>query len=173
MWMPRSMILVSVLALAACGGGERDITLRSFQSTSGGPDEFAVLPGKALQAPENFAALPVPTPGGENLTDQHPKGDAVAALGGRPEALKATGVAAGDGALVQHASRKGVSGNIRETLAADDLAYRTRKSRFTKFRLFKVDRYVEVYAKESLDPQREVSRWRRAGARTPTSPPRN
>ena len=172
MWMPRSVILVAVLAVSACSGEDRDIKLRSFQSLAAGPDEFTVLPGKPLQAPENFSALPAPTPGGKNLTDQNPKGDAVAALGGRASALEATGVASRDAALVNHASRNGVPSNIRETLAEEDYAFRKRKSRFTKLRIVKTDRYVEAYKRQTLDGRATASRWRRAGARTPTSPPR-
>jgi len=171
--MLRATMLIGVLALSACGGYERDISLRSFRSNSGGPDEFNVIPGKALVAPDNFSNLPAPTPGGGNLTDQNPNADAVVALGGRASALELTGVPASDGAIVRHASRYGVPADIRASLAAEDEDFRRRKSRFTKIRIARVDRYNQVYKRQSLDPYREIRRFRRMGVRTPTSPPGN
>lgn len=171
--MLRATILMVIMTLSACGGYERDITLRSFQSNSGGPDEFTIIPNKALVAPDDFASLPVPTPGGVNLTDTNPKADAIVALGGRASALELHGVPAADGAIVNHASRYGVPAGIRASLSAEDEDFRRRKSRFTKFRIARVDRYNQVYKRQSLDAYREISRFRRMGVRTPTSPPRN
>ncbi|MDQ7070610.1 MAG: DUF3035 domain-containing protein [Rhodobacterales bacterium] len=171
--MLRATILMAVMTLAACGGYERDITLRSFKSNSGGPDEFTIIPGKTLEAPDDFASLPVPTPGGTNLTDQTPNADAIVALGGRASALELRGVPASDGAIVNHASRYGVPADIRTSLATEDEEFRRRKSRFTKFRIARVDRYNQVYKRQSLDPFRETRRFRRMGVRTPTSPPSN
>ena len=163
--------MITVLALAGCGS-DRDIRLRSFVNNSGGPEEFAVLPAKPLQAPPSSAALPRPTPGGSNLTDQNPIGDAVAALGGNPAALQpGAGIPAGDAALVRHASRNGTDGTIRATLAAEDEDFRRRKSRFTRIRIAPVDRYVEVYRPQTLDPDAEAERFRRVAIPTPTAPP--
>ena len=59
-----------MLALAACGGGETEPNLLNInQPRAEGPDEFAVLPTKPLEMPEDVASLPAPTPGGVNRTD--------------------------------------------------------------------------------------------------------
>lgn len=172
MRMRALILMMPILGLAACGGYERDITLHDIRSSSSGPDEFAILPGKPLQAPPNFTDLPAPTPGAANLTDQNPLGDGVAAFGGKPERLVPGGVPAGDAALVRAASRNGVQPNIREELAAADEDLRRRKSRFTKIRIVRTDRYNDVYKRESLNPRNESNRFRRStGIRTPSSPP--
>lgn len=171
--MLRSGLLIAILALSACGGYERDISLRSFRSNSGGPDEFSIIPRKTLEAPDDFSSLPEPTPGGANITDLTPNADAVTALGGRASALALTGVPASDGAIVNHASRYGVPADIRASLAAEDEEFRRRKSRFTKIRIVRTDRYNQVYKRQALDPYRETRRFRRAGINTPTSPPGN
>ena len=62
-----------VFVLAGCGG-PTDPRLMNLRSTGQGPDEFSILPPKALELPEDLTALPDPTPGGENLTDQRPFG---------------------------------------------------------------------------------------------------
>ena len=77
--------IVAVLGLAACS--ERDITLHDLRTNSGQPEEFSIVPNKPLQTPESYSALPAPTPGGANRTDQTPLKDAVAALGGNPARL--------------------------------------------------------------------------------------
>lgn len=71
---------LAMLLLAGCGGGEPQ--LMNLRSTGPGPDEFGIMPVKPLEIPETIAALPAPTPGGANLADPNPLGDAVAALGG-------------------------------------------------------------------------------------------
>lgn len=168
------ILIVAATGLTACSGYERDITLRDIRSAGSGPDEFSILPGKPLQQPANFSELPVPTPGAANLTDQNPKADGVAALGGNPARLVPGGVPASDGALVRHASRNGVDPAIRETLAAQDEDFRRRKSRFTKFRIARQDLYNKVYKRETLNARLEMNRYRRStGVRTPTAPPAN
>lgn len=166
-----TLAMAVVTALGGCAGSERDITLKDIRSFSGGPDEFLVLPAKPLEQPPSFTALPPPTPGGANLTDQNPQADAVAALGGRPDRLRDTGIAAQDTALVAAASRNGVTADIRQTLATEDAEFRRQKSRFTKIRLVRVDRYNQAYSNEALKPYAEMSRWRQAGALTPAAPP--
>lgn len=166
-----AILIMAATGLAACGGYERDITLRSVTSTTAGPDEFAILPGKPLQAPANFSELPIPTPGSANLTDQNPLADGLAAIGGNPARLQDTGVPAGDGALVRHASRNGVDPNVRTELAAEDEDFRRRKSRFTRIRIVRQDLYNKVYKRETLNARNEWNRFRRVGARTPTAPP--
>lgn len=102
-----------LLMLAAC---ERDApTLFNIRSADRTPDEFAILPTRPLQTPEDLAALPPPTPGGANRTDPQPEAQAIAALGGDV----ARGAAA-DRGLVAAVSRYGVQGNIRGQLATED-----------------------------------------------------
>ncbi|MCA0918872.1 DUF3035 domain-containing protein [Pseudooceanicola nanhaiensis] len=166
------MLLISVLALAACSSTPEGVTqLRSFKSSSDGPEEFAILPGKELEQPESYTSLPTPTPGGSNRTDQTPTADAVAALGGSPARLAQSGVPSDEGQLVAYATRNGVQPDIRQTLAQEDADFRKRKQRFTKIRLFKVDRYYQAYDDESLDGRGTAWSWRTAGAETPTNPP--
>ncbi|MHA6263027.1 DUF3035 domain-containing protein [Arenibacterium sp. CAU 1754] len=162
-----AIILGAALAVAGCSSKG----LRDLRTNSEGPDEFLILPSKPLSAPESYAALPTPTPGGANLVDQNPKADAVVALGGRAETLNPQGVPSTDGALVAQASRHGVSPQIRETLAEADAKFRKRQSRGTRIRLFPVDRYVQAYRRNALDPFDETERFRRSGFATPSSPP--
>jgi hypothetical protein len=109
--------------------------------------------------------------GGENRTDQRPKDDAVIALGGKPRA-EGAGVPAGDSALLAQAARNGVSGGIRETLAAEDLKHRRKNNGRLLERLFGTNVYYRAYRKQSLDQQAELERWRAAGAKGPSAPPR-
>jgi hypothetical protein len=163
-----SLILIMALGLAACGGNKG---LRDLQDPSAGPEEFAIVPNKPLKTPENYSSLPVPTPGSANLGDATPKQDAIAALGGNPARATDQNVPASDGALLASASRYGVPGNIRATTAAEDADFRKRRGRFTNIRLFKTDRYVQVYKSQVLDAQATLNAGRRAGVKTPTAPP--
>ncbi|WP_322867516.1 DUF3035 domain-containing protein [Aquicoccus sp. G2-2] len=168
------LMVISVAGLAACAtDGRQGTGLRDLTTSQAGPDEFGILPSKPLQQPENYSQLPTPTPGATNLTDQNPLADGVAAFGGNPARLTPQGVPASDTALVHYASRNGVAPNIRETLATQDAAFRKGKSRFTKIRLVKQDFYAKIYKRETLNPYRALNAYRRAGARTPTAPPRN
>ncbi|MBK5946653.1 pyruvate/2-oxoglutarate dehydrogenase complex, dihydrolipoamide acyltransferase (E2) component [Rhodobacter veldkampii DSM 11550] len=159
--------LAAVLALTACGSKEPQL----MNLTSSGPDEFAILPTKPLQMPEDLTALPEPAPGGASLTDPTPEADVVAALGGNPVALSRGGIAAGDGALVAHAGRFGTSGSIRGDLAAEDLEYRRKNDGRLLERLFNVSVYFKAYAPMSLDQEAELERWRKAGVRNVGAPP--
>lgn len=156
------------LSLMACsnGGG-----LRSLPPTSGGPDEFRVMPVNPLVLPTDLTTLPTPTPGGTNLTDPNPQGDAVAVLGGNPNALiaGAGGLPARDVALVNAASRNGVDPAIRQTLASEDADFRRRAGRLSFFRFG--DRYFRAYSRQALDAQAELERFRAAGIATPSAPP--
>jgi hypothetical protein len=158
-----------VLALSACGRTGDAPGLMNIRSTTQGPDEFAILPPKPLQMPEDIASLPEPTLGGMNRTDPTPQADAVAALGGNLRL--AGGVPASDSALVGHAGRYGVTADIRDRLAAEDLEWRRANDGRLLERLFNVNVYFKAYAEQSLDQQAELWRWRRAGARTPSAPP--
>lgn len=156
-------------ALSACA--DKEPKLLNFRNSGNGPDEFAILPTKPLQAPEDFTQLPAPTPGGRNLTDPTPNSDAVAALGGRPDRINAGGVPRGDGGIVTYASRFGVAPNIRQTLASEDLEWRRKNDGRLLERLFSVNVYYDAYQPMELDQHAELERWRRAGARTPSAPP--
>ncbi len=160
--------IAAMVTLASCGdkGAPQLMNLRSGQ----GPDEFAIVPPKPLELPENLSELPEPTPGGFNRTDQNPEADAVVALGGKPSA--AGGIPSGDAALYAHAARFGVEGGIRSTLAAEDLDWRRDNNGRILERLFNVNVYYKAYRKMRLDQQAELARWRALGVRNPSAPPR-
>ncbi len=167
----RLAAMMAVAGLAACSGYERDITLHDLRSNSGKPEEFAIVPRKPLQQPQDMSALPAPTPGGANRTDQTPLEDAVVALGGNPARLQpGDGIGAGDQALVARASRFGRDPDIRKDLASDDLEFRRRRSLFT-WSVVPTDEYNRAYRRESLDPYAWLRRARSAGIRTPAAPP--
>lgn len=164
--------LFAALFVAGCSSN-REPQLMHLRSDSAGPDEFGILPTKPLQMPDNLSELPAPTPGGSNLTDPTPEADAVAALGGSPDRVTATGkgVSAGDGALLARADRFGASGDIRETLAAEDYAYRKDHDGRLLEKLFSVNVYYKAYKPMALDQKTELERWRKLGLRTPAAPP--
>lgn len=159
--------VAAMLTLVACGNGTPQLmNLRSGD----GPDEFAIVPPKPLQMPENLADLPEPALGGSNRADAQPFDEAIVALGGSPEA--AGGIPAGDSALYSHAARFGVEGGIRDTLAAEDLEWRRDNNGRILERLFNVNVYYKAYRKQRLDQQAELARWRQVGLKTPSAPPR-
>jgi hypothetical protein len=165
----RAIIAIATMVTLAACGGKGDPQLMNLRSGPG-PDEFAIVPPKPLELPENLGELPEPTPGGFNRTDQTPEADAAIALGGRPSA--AGGIPSGDAALYAHAARYGVDGNIRSTLAAEDLEFRRDNNGRVLERLFNVNVYYKAYRKQRLDQQAELARWRAVGVRNPSAPPR-
>ena len=160
---------VALMALSACGGGKGTPHLMNLRSGTDGPDEFSILPPKALAIPPDLTALPSPTPGGANLTDQHPMDDAVVALGGKPNA--AAGIPASDSGLVAYASRNGLTAGIRGSLAADDLAFRKKHPGKLLERAFGLTVYFGAYKAMWLDAYAELVKWRAVGVRTPSAPP--
>ena len=163
------LVLGMALTLAACGGGSEEPNLLNISQPRGeGPDEFAVLPTKPLEMPQNMAALPDPTPGGRNRTDPTPEADAIAALGGNAAVLSRRST---DGALVAYSGRYGVDPNIRASLAAADLEFRRQNDGRLLERLFNVNVYFQAYESMELDQYRELLRMRRAGIRTSSAPP--
>ncbi|WP_149587298.1 DUF3035 domain-containing protein [Tabrizicola flagellatus] len=158
----------TMITLAACGG-KGDPQLMNLRSGPG-PDEFAIVPPKPLEMPENLSELPEPTPGGFNRTDRDPEAEAAIALGGRPSA--AGGIPAADSALYGHAARFGVDRAIRSTLASEDLEWRRDNNGRILERLFNVNVYYKAYRKQRLDQQAELERWRALGVRNPSAPPR-
>lgn len=159
------LVLASVVALVSCGPRDGQTHLMNLRSSTNGPDEFAILPPKGLELPQDLAALPEPTPGAGNLTDQHPKDDAILALGGKP------GAGAGDGALVAYAGRHGIDPAIRSSLAAEDLAFRKKHPGKLLERAFGLTTYFNAYRASWLDQYKELARWRAAGVATPSAPP--
>jgi Protein of unknown function (DUF3035) len=157
----------ALFALGACGSSSKVPNLMNVRSETNGPDEFSILPPKPLEMPESLAELPEPTPGGENLTDPRPFDDAILALGGNPGAGSG-----GDGALYSHATRGGITSGIRQTLAAEDLDFRRKHDGRLLERIFNVNVYFKAYTDYALDQYAELARWRKAGARTPSAPPR-
>jgi hypothetical protein len=164
---PMVLATMAVLTLAACGGGEP--RLMNLQASGNGPDEFAILPPKPLQMPDDLKTLPEPTLGGANLTDPNPEADIAAALGGNLR--EGTGVPAGDSVLVNQASRYGRTTTIRTDLAAADLEHRRDNKGRILERLFNVNVYYKAYAAWSLDQQAELRKWRRRGIKTVSAPP--
>lgn len=163
--------MVALVGLSACSGRDGPKPLHDLKSYNGQPEEFSIAPSRPLVQPEDYAALPAPTPGGANRTDQNPKADLIAALGGDPARLNAGGgIPSSDTALVARASRYGRDGAIRQTLAAEDLEWRRTKSRFT-WSIVPKDDYFHVYRKQALEPYSWLNRYRAAGARTPAAPP--
>lgn len=162
------IMFISVLVLAACSSSEEPNLLNIGQQRGEGPDEFAILPAKPLELPQDMAALPEPTPGGTNLTDPTPFADAAVALGGNTEVLTRRSA---DGALIAYAGRYGVAPDIRAELAAADLEYRRRNDGRLLERLFNVNVYFRAYEPYALDRYAELERLRRAGIRTSAAPP--
>ncbi|MCB5408596.1 DUF3035 domain-containing protein [Pseudogemmobacter faecipullorum] len=166
-----AVALALTLVVAACSPpleGDRTDLMRL--RSKDGPDEFAILPPKALEMPGALNDLPPPTPGGSNRTDQRPLDDAVIALGGKPGA--GGGIPAADAAIAGHTGRFGTESGIRGQLAADDLTYRQKRPGRVFDRLFGNNSYYSAYEKQSLDQQSEIEYWRARGLLTPSAPPR-
>lgn len=164
----RRTIIAMVLALGACARGQPDLI--NFRASNQGPDEFSVLPTLPLELkglPADVAALPPPSPGGANLADPTPIADAYAALGGSISAANRPA----DGGIVNYASRRGVTPNVRSELAADDARYRQQRRGRLLERVFGVSTYYDAYQPQSMDQYRELERIRRAGVKNPAAPP--
>jgi len=161
--------LALLLTLSACGN--RPAQLLNLSAGSDSPDEFAILPGKPLQQPESYSALPAPTPGGSNLTDPRPNADAIVALGGNPSNLTRTDIPNSDSGLVNYARRAGVQNDIRARLAAADEDFRSRNKGRILPRLFRQTQYFDVYSDQELNQHAELARLRAAGVKTPSVPP--
>ena len=162
------VITLMMVSLSACANKG----LRNITSTGDGPDDFLVNPNKQLEAPENYSVLPKPTPGQTNLIDPTPVADGTIALGGRRGNPNAS-IPSNDSAVVQHASRFGVSANVRGELAVEDELFRKRKARFTQIRIVPTDRYKEAYKRFALDAALVARQYRRRGVATPSAPPLN
>ncbi len=165
-------MLLAALALSACARGNKVPELMNIHSQSRSPDEFTILPSKPLTLPEDLKTLPAPTPGGTNITDPTPEADAIAALGGNPDAVKVGDkVAASNGGLLSYAGRFGREAGIRDKLAAEDLEWRRRHDGRLLERIFNINVYFKAYRKMMLDQYAELERWRAAGVPTVGAPP--
>lgn len=165
------LILVFVMVLSACGNRNKDIQLRRLNDAGNGPNEFAIVPGKPLQEPESFSALPPPTPGGANRTDVSPFADAVSALGGNPRALTLSQPSGNDGALLNHSRRFGVTPDIRATLAQEDINVRRKRGRVNILNIGPEDDYTLAYKRQWLNSRAEDERLRARGINTSSAPP--
>ena len=160
--------IIGSMMLSACS--DTPPKLRDLYDPYAGPEEFAISPNLELEMPQDLASLPPPTPGGKNLTDPNPKGDAIALLGGDPNRVTASRSDTNDGALWTYATRFGFDPNIRETVSEEDRRFRLIQGRFSQIKLFRVDRYNQIYRRQTLDAKKEVQRWREGGVSTPSMP---
>jgi len=166
------IFLILTIGALAMGCSRGEPRLLNLESSTQGPDEFAIIPNKPLAEPDSYTDLPTPTPGGRNRVDATPNEDAIAALGGNPALVaRGGGIPSNDVGLVGHASRYGRAGNIRQQLAREDLDFRRRKNGRVLERLFNVNVYFRAYRRQSLDKYAELERFRRLGVRTPAAPP--
>ena len=154
---------VTLFLIAACSSD--DARLRDLYDVGTGPEEFAILPSKPLIIPSNLRELPVPDETVENLADPTPKRDLVEKLGGSIDETKSAPKKDRD--LLNYVSRAGVNSNIREELAEEDRKFLRRMGVLTGVKLFRVDRYNQVYRKMTLSAPKELERWRSLGIRTP------
>ena len=81
----------------------------------------------------------------------------------------------GDQILDRALSKVGGKGlfikELEVALAEEDAAFRKRQGRWTRLRLFPVDRYEQAYRKNAINPFDQTEAFRRAGAATPSAPP--
>ena len=159
-----SGILVSLFLLSACSSD--DARLRDLYDVGTGPEEFAVLPSKPLIIPNNLTKLPVPDASVGNLADPTPKRDLIEKLGGSIDDTDS--ISKRDKNLLEYVSRAGVDTNIREELAEEDRKFLRRMGVLTGVKLFRVDRYNQIYRKMTLSAPKELERWRSLGVRTPS-----
>lgn len=162
--------LMALVVVAACSRAPGSVDKDAINQ---GPDEFSILPARALEMPQDYSTLPAPTPGGTNVADPNPNADAIAALGGRPSAVNAGGVPSSDAALVAAASRFGVPADIRAIVASEDAALLKRATNGGFFGFITRSTYFKVYAQQALDAFAELLRFRAAGVKTPSAPPAN
>ena len=156
-------VFVTLFLIAACSSD--DARLRDLYDVGTGPEEFAVLPSKPLIIPSNLRELPVPDETVGNLADPTPKRDLIEKLGGSLDESKI--VPKKDKGLLNYVSRAGVNSNIREELAVEDRKFLRRMVVFTSVKLFRVDRYNQIYRNMTLSAPKELERWRSLGVRTP------
>lgn len=169
---PITLILMLTLgvSITACGSGNSVFDKNgNFKIKDAGPDEFSIIPTKPLEIPEDTVTLPEPTLGSKNRVDVEPELDAIVALGGKPERLESDLIANDEQALIAAASRNGVSGNIREQIAADAKVVERKKRPNVFQRIIGHTSRVKAFESEAIDPSAETHRLRRQGVRTPSA----
>ncbi|UXU75829.1 MULTISPECIES: DUF3035 domain-containing protein [unclassified Paracoccus (in: a-proteobacteria)] len=165
----RAIVLtMTLLGLAACSS---DPHLMNMNAGSSSPDEFGIVPTRPLTMPADLNMLPPPTPGGSNITDPTPQADAVAVLGGNPAQLSAQGSPASDAALLAYTGRLGRDPGIRQTVAQEDVEWRSRNGRRLLEVLARTNVYYRAYEPMTLDSWAELKRWRPTGVLLPAAPP--
>ena len=170
MAMPRVVMMAMVLvAVTACSGKDKPLT--RIKQTGNGPDEFAILPSKPLQAPESYTNLPAPEPGTANRTDVNALAEGIVALGGNPAALASTTIAPSEAALVNQTRRYGVEADIRTVVAIEDAKVRRKRGRVNILGIGPDDDYTLAYKKEWLNSQAAREQLRAQGVGTPSAPP--
>ncbi len=162
------LLALCVLASGCSRGTPQLMHAQRGQRT---PDEFAILPGKPIEIPQDLASLPTPTPGQGNRTDVNPQANAVVALGGNPNSLGTDGQLGADGALIRQATRYGVSPGIRGELAVADLEYRKKNRGRLLERVLNVPTYYSAYEPQELDQHNTLWFFRDRGRSTSAAPP--
>jgi hypothetical protein len=142
--------LLALVVMAACSRAPNSVDKDAINQ---GPDEFSILPARPLEMPESYSSLPVPTPGGTNITDPNP--------------------GASDAALVAAVSRYGVPADIRAVVASEDAPLLKRATDGGFIGFITRSSYFKVYAQQALDAFAELLRFRAAGVQTPSAPPAN
>jgi hypothetical protein len=155
------LVLALGISLSACQSGPKK-----------GPDEFGVLPTKPLEYPDDLATLPEPNAAGINRADKRPLEDGVLALGGKADRLNSTSIFQGESALITAAGRHGVTADIRNVLAGEDVEFRKRNKGKILERWVGSDIYTRRYREYRLDEYAELLRLQKIGVRTPTAPPK-
>ncbi|MEO1275091.1 MAG: DUF3035 domain-containing protein [Pseudomonadota bacterium] len=165
------MVLLPMIALAACGrsaGDERSAAEQFSANQLVAPEEFAVLPQKPLELPEDLTTLPTPTPGAVSRVDLTPEADALAALGGAPGRGGAT---ASDVALLAATTAGGVDPDIRARLARESRIYASRNQGRILERLFGQNTENSIYRGQTLNAGAEARRLIQLGVEVPQAPP--
>ena len=162
-------ILTLVMAtslLSACSEGKKEGFFKSIGARAQTPVEFAVIPHRPLELPENLSELPTPNPGGGNRTDLTPLADARVALGGSPNGGAPV---LSDRALL--AAVGGAQPGIRQTLAQEDAVHRSQNHGKLLERILNANSETTTYTEMILDAELEAQRLRARGLRTSGFPP--
>ena len=163
-------IAASALALgllAACEetSDDRDLLTRVLSDTAESPEEFAVVPNKPLELPEDLSSLPPPRPGIVGRSEPTPRADVIAALGGRP------GGAPADGALLAALGAGSTDPQIRERLAREAVDFRENNPGLILDRIMGRMTDSVMFRGQTLDPAAEVERLRARGIWVPQMAP--